>query len=245
MVKSGDWTTRELVKRLLLPGNLSNQAFIELQVRYYGIAVNIGNSIGYDRLGSSLEDFLNWIWPWMIDKRKLKSFCVTMLKVTESVSEEEHRKIAGGYLKKVIFSGKHSFIDEQSLSYSLDVEKSEEEIFGVYEMSLGVDGTKTQFHNVLGELKARDRIVVSLAFFTAIDRLEFSEDDWKFLCEHTGKTEEELNAAIDSEVIGNSGKALFPVSGEFIANLLNLSTDNVYKIKARFKNALKKVLEVE
>ncbi len=244
-MKSSDWTTRELVQRLLLPGNLSNKAFIELQARYFGIAVNIGNSIGYDRLGSTLNDFLNWIWSWMIDKRKLKSFCVKMLEVAESVSEEEHRKIAGGYLKKVIFSGKHSFIEEQCLSYSLDEENPDGDVGGIYEMSFGVDKTKTYFHNVLDELKIRDRIVVALAFFTAIDILAFSVDDWKFLCKHTGKTVDELNAAIDSEVISNSGKTLFPVSGEFIANLLNLTTDNVYKIKARFKKKLKKIMEVE
>lgn len=243
MSTSSNWTTRELVQRLVLPGELSNQAILELKDRYGGIVVNIGKTIGYAALGGDVSDFRDWVWVWMYSTRRLNTFALKMLEVSEETEEKDHRGIAAGYLKQIIFSGKMEFIKEYSLYDSFEDEKVSKVEHYETDFLFSKDKANDFFVEELNNLKPRDRVVIALAFFSATQRLQMNDIDWVYLSKITGLSHEELNQKIDIEVTNHSGKTKFPISGKFISELLNLSGDNVYKIKQRFKNRLKAVVE--
>ena len=247
---SNSWTTRELFQRLVLPGELGNQAILELKERYGGIVINVGKSIGYSALGGDASDFRNWVWVWMYSTRRLNTLALKMLELPEKTEEKDHRGLAAGYLKKIVFSGKMEFITEFSLYDSLDDERTPEadSFFNEHyetDFMFSEDGNKTTdlFAEELNNLKPRDRIVIALAFFSATHRLQMNDIDWAYLTKATGLSYDELNRKIDIEVTNHSGKTKFPISGNFISELLKLSGDNVYKIKQRFKTRLKAVVE--
>jgi hypothetical protein len=226
------WGIEDLILKMSIGSDSAAREFLQ---RYHRVFAKTASSISIP--GLELDEKERWLFAYLIDKKLTYLVSLFANESFTSLDEEVKANIVGGYLKKILNSGKIALIKEYTLFDPLNEED--------HEQYLQAKDAQTKFEFApLGSLVPQERTIFLFRSFGLIDCIELDKEDWEYLEESTGFQRAEVELKLDKEILKHP-KRVRPISTIFIAELLDLSESNVDKIYQRVRDILKVALASE
>ena len=198
--------------------------------------------------GSDPKSFCDWFYGWLLEKRKLHSAYRALCKkidAGECAGLESQISYFENYLANIVNSARSEFIsDTPKESLLQDSETDKPKISASQDSSEKRDDDKKRLQDASEQLSPQLRVPFVLKYYQVFGCP--NETDIAYISSETGRPEDEIVEAIETEAQQSQGNT-YPLSSAFIGDLLGLypSPGSGYAaVDQRTRRALHRIKEL-